>query len=141
MNDYKTISENPENAIVLFDGVCNFCNSTINFVMDRNKKNNIYFLPLQEDKAGIIIKEHLLINDLSTIIVKINGKFYYSSTGVLLLLRKLDGLWPLLYYPCILVPRIIRDYCYSIIAKNRYRWFGKMESCRVPTKEDRERFI
>ena len=135
------IQEDRHKYTVFFDGVCNFCNSSINFIIDRDPKQKFQFASLQ----SVIAEEQLPIygfdpGDLHSIILLMDGKAYQKSTAALKIARQLSGPWPLLY-AFIIVPAFIRDAVYSFIAKNRYKWFGKMETCRIPTPDMRERFL
>jgi predicted DCC family thiol-disulfide oxidoreductase YuxK len=127
--------------VILFDGVCNFCNGAVNFVLKRNKKANILFTPMQS-KAGqrLLEQHHLPADDMKSFIFIENDFVYKQSTGAFKVCRHLRGLWPLCY-GLIIVPKFIRDGIYNWIAKNRYKWFGKKESCMIPTPEVKARFL
>ncbi len=129
------------NAVVLFDGVCNFCNSSVNFVLDRDKHHHFKFGALQSDEGKELLSKIGDSEDYLDSIVLVEGnKVYRNSAAALRIARSLSGGWPLLY-AFIVVPRPIRDVVYRFIARHRYEWFGKMESCRIPTPEMRSRFI
>jgi predicted DCC family thiol-disulfide oxidoreductase YuxK len=129
-----------EKPTLLFDGVCNLCNGTVQFVIERDPKANVQFASLQSDFATDKFVELNIPNDyLDSIVLLEEGKVYYKSTAALRLSRHLNGLWPMLY-GFIIIPRAIRDYVYDWIARNRYRWFGKQETCWIPTPELRGRF-
>lgn len=126
--------------LVLFDGVCHFCNNSVNFITDRDPEKTFVFAPLQSDYAKNILKtfgEQTEIID--SIIVVHNNKLYKRSRAALEIAKRLNALWPLCY-SAIIIPAFIRDIAYNIIAKNRYKWFGKMDACRIPTPEMRERY-
>jgi predicted DCC family thiol-disulfide oxidoreductase YuxK len=127
--------------IVFFDGVCNFCNSTVDTIYKRNKKRDIHFASLQSDFARDFLSKHgISSTDLDTIIYYSEGKFYTKSSAVLQLSKKLSIPYNLL--PAFLiVPRFLRDAVYSWIAKNRYRFWGKKETCRIPTEEEKAQFL
>ena len=126
---------------VFFDGVCNLCNRSVNFLISKDKKNSLKFAALQNEYAqNLIPKEVLNRWDLDTIIVYMDGKFYDRSNAVLKLCKILGGLYSV-FLIGYLIPRFIRDGLYRLIANNRYRWFGKTEHCRVPTKALKERFL
>lgn len=130
-----------QQSIILFDGVCNFCNSAVNFTLKRNKKENIRFAPLQSEAAQKLLQQYGLPGDVMESFVFIDdGKAYQRSTASLKVCRHLTGLWPLCY-GLIIVPRFIRDGIYNWIAKNRYKWFGIREVCMMPTPEVRARFL
>ena len=126
---------------VFFDGVCNLCNRSVNFLISKDKKNSIKFASLQSEYAqNLIPKEVLNRGNLDTIIVYMDGKFYDRSHAVLKLCKILGGLYSV-FLIGYLIPRFIRDGLYRLIANNRYRWFGKTEQCRVPTQALKERFL
>jgi predicted DCC family thiol-disulfide oxidoreductase YuxK len=127
--------------IVFFDGVCNFCNSTVDLVFRKNKEKNIYFASLQSDFAHEFLKNQGISNtDLDTIIYYTNGKIYLRSSAILQLSKKLSGIYKML--PAFLIiPPFIRDWAYSWFAKNRYKFFGKRETCRIPTAEEKKYFL
>ena len=130
-----------EQPVILFDGVCNFCNSAINFTIKRNNKANISFAPLQSETGQKLLKQYNLpVNDMESFVFIKNGVAYKQSTAALKVCRHLRGLWPLCY-GLIIVPKFIRDGIYNWIARNRYKWFGKKESCMIPTPEIRARFL
>ena len=130
-----------EHALIFFDGVCNFCNDRINFIIRHDKRDYFRFAPLQSEVAEKMLKEHkpeALGGD--TFILFENGKVYDRTTAALRIARKLDGAWPA-FYALIIVPPFLRDIVYRIIAKNRYKWWGKRESCMIPTPEVRKKFL
>jgi predicted DCC family thiol-disulfide oxidoreductase YuxK len=128
-------------SIIFFDGVCNLCNSSVNFIIKHDKKKHFLFASLQSDAAKEILLQHnsKKITFDSIILIKAN-KIYEKSTAALKIAKHLNnGLF--LLYLFIIVPTFIRDYLYNTIAKNRYKWFGKKDSCMIPTKELKHRFI
>ncbi len=130
-----------ESAIVLFDGVCNLCNSTVQFVLRRDRRQRFLFAPLQSEKGRDLLQRHGLSPDfLDSFVLVEQGRVFTSSSAALRIARGLPGLWPLLY-AFIAVPRFLRDAVYRWIARNRYRWFGRRDSCRIPTPEERSRFL
>lgn len=137
----QTSSENKTHDILLFDGVCNLCNSSVNFIIDRDPKKHFKFAALQSDFGQSKLKE-LGFNqeEFDSLVLLSNGKVYRKSSAALRIAKKLNGLWPLLYI-FILIPPFIRHGIYDIIGKNRYKWFGKQDSCRMPTPELKQRFI
>jgi predicted DCC family thiol-disulfide oxidoreductase YuxK len=136
------MSDSPLNhKIILFDGVCNLCNTAVNFVISHDKKNRFKFAPLQEATGKKIMKEFHIDSDKTDSIVLIdNGRAYIKSGAALRIAKNLNGAYPLLYF-FMVFPAFIRDGVYDWVAKNRYRWFGKQESCRVPTPELKEKFL
>jgi predicted DCC family thiol-disulfide oxidoreductase YuxK len=127
--------------IVLFDGVCNFCNSSVNFIMDRDKKNIFKFAALQSE-AGEKLQRKFSLDPkvLSSLILIEDDKYYTKTTAALRVAKKLGFPWNLVYI-FIFIPPAIRNIAYNIIAKYRYKWFGKKESCRIPSPEEKERFL
>ena len=127
--------------IILFDGVCNLCNRAINFAIDSDPGLVFHFASLQS-----IVGERLLArfeidpNETDSIVLIEEGKAYVKSTAVLRIVRRLGKLWPIIY-GLILIPRPLRDAAYMAIARRRYRWFGKRETCRRPTPQERARFL
>lgn len=130
-----------DQPVVLFDGVCNFCNASINWVIDRDRRGRIRFAPLQGPTGQTLLRRFgLATQELTSLVVVEGNRHLTRSTGALRLTRYLDGLWPLLgVFLC--VPPGVRDRVYDFIAANRYRWFGKLEACRLPTPELRQRFL
>lgn len=129
----------PENRIVLFDGVCNFCNSSIQFIIRHDPKGIFKYAALQSDYAKKLVGDRISPEPESVILYE-DGKVYDRTTAALKIARHLSGLWPLLYI-FIVIPAFLRDPIYKLIAKNRYKWFGKQEACMVPSKEIRDRFL
>ncbi|HNP23103.1 MAG TPA: thiol-disulfide oxidoreductase DCC family protein [Panacibacter sp.] len=130
-----------DHPVVLFDGVCNLCSSSVQFVIKHDPKKQFRFASLQSD-FGQHVMEHfnLPANEFNSFILLENERIYTKSTGALRLSRKLNGLWPTLY-GFMIVPAFIRDAVYSYVAKNRYRWFGKKEACWLPTPELKGLFL
>jgi len=130
-----------QGAVILFDGVCNLCNGSVNFIIDRDKEAYFKFASLQSAEGTELLASHQLPADKLDSIVLVEGARYYQrSTAALRIARKLRGLWPLLY-AFIIIPPFIRNLVYDFIAKNRYRWFGRADSCRMPTPELKNRFL
>jgi predicted DCC family thiol-disulfide oxidoreductase YuxK len=128
-------------SIILFDGVCNLCNGAINFVIKRDTGNVFKFATLQEEPGPSLLKEHGINTvDTDSIILLEKGKAYTKSTAALRLARKLSGGWSLLY-GFIIIPAFIRNSVYDYIAKNRYKWYGRKDSCMIPTPELKDKFL
>ncbi|MEO6682653.1 MAG: thiol-disulfide oxidoreductase DCC family protein [Ginsengibacter sp.] len=127
--------------IILFDGVCNLCNSAVKFVIKRDKSSVFKFASLQSEAAQELLKEVTIpVKDLNTFVLYDQGKIYLKSSAALRVSRHLSGFWPLMI-GFIIVPPFIRDGVYDFISKKRYRWFGKSDVCMVPDAVDRERFL
>lgn len=132
-----------DQRVILFDGVCNFCNYWAQFALKRDKKGTLRFTTLQGETAKTLLPQYHIDHTRITSVVFINGpekKAYTQSSAALHICRYLRGGWPL-FYGLIVIPRFIRDALYNIIARNRYKWFGKKESCMLPTPEQRSRFL
>ena len=128
-------------SLVLFDGVCHFCNNSVNFIIDRDPKKKFVFAPLQSQVAKEKLMQMGVFNtEIDSIILIQNNNIYKRSNAALKIAKQLNGFWPV-FYVFILVPAYIRDILYNFIAKNRYNWFGKMDVCHLPTAEARERFL
>ncbi|GAB4300817.1 MAG: thiol-disulfide oxidoreductase DCC family protein [Ignavibacteriaceae bacterium] len=127
--------------IILFDGVCNFCNFWVNFIIDRDPEMNFGFIPLQSQKGKEYLNKFgLSTSDFDTFVLIENEKCYVKSTAGLIVARHIKGFLKLLF-PFIIIPAFLRDPVYDLIAKNRYKFFGKTDACRIPAPEDRERFL
>jgi predicted DCC family thiol-disulfide oxidoreductase YuxK len=129
------------NLVILFDGVCNLCNSSVQFIIRHDPDGRFKFAALQSAAGQSLLRDHHLDpSDFTSIVLLLNGGIYQKSRAALEITRRLPGLWPLLYF-FIIVPPIIRDRIYDWIAANRYKWFGRTEECMVPTPELRSRFL
>ena len=125
--------------IVYFDGVCGICNWFIDFLLKIDKTNLLVFAPLQGETAKENIHTKYL-EDISTIIFQENGKIYTKSDAVLQIFNIIGGFWTIFVFFYVF-PRFIRDKVYVFIANNRYQWFGKKESCRMPTNEELDKIL
>ncbi len=127
--------------IIFFDGLCNLCNSSVQFVIEHDKHATFKFASLQgEVGQKLLLDSGLSNNNFSSFILLENDKVYTESTAALRVARKLNGVLPLVY--CfIIIPAFIRNAVYRYIANHRYEWFGKREECWIPTKELKERFL
>ena len=127
--------------VIVFDGVCNWCNGWVNFTLARDPHGKFKFGTLQSEPAQQILKVLGLPTDnFETFLLLERGRAFTKSTAALRIVRQLPGLWPLLYLG-VLIPRPLRDAVYDYVAQRRYRWMGKAETCRVPTQTERERFV
>ncbi len=127
--------------IILFDGICNLCNQSVQFVIEHDSKNQFRFASLQSDFGQDFLKKNKLeATQFDSIVFIEDDQFYTKSSAALKIAKYLDGLtsWLTIF---MIVPKPLRDIVYSFIAKNRYRWFGKNESCWLPTKELKAKFI
>jgi predicted DCC family thiol-disulfide oxidoreductase YuxK len=127
--------------IILFDGVCNLCNSTVNFIIDHDKNNRFKFASLQSAYGQSVIKRFNLTNQyLDTLVLLEGEKVYLRAVAVLRILKHLGGVYRLAYI-FIIIPSPILNFFYNIVAKYRYRWFGKRDTCRVPDESLKQKFI
>ena len=128
-------------TVVLFDGVCRFCSGSVRFILERDSGHRFDFAPLQSPAAQNLLQQHdRLLERMDSLVLVENGRCSIRSTAALRIVRHLSWPWPLLSV-LILVPRPLRDFCYDMFARNRYRWFGKNQQCFVPVAEERERFL
>lgn len=128
-------------SIIFFDGVCNLCNASIDFVIQRDKHDKFLVGALQEGFSKKILSNFDVREDyLDSLVLLEKGKIYYKSTAALKIARRLSGLWPALY-PLIFLPKFLRDPIYNWIGSNRYRWFGKKSTCRLPTPAEKAKFL
>jgi predicted DCC family thiol-disulfide oxidoreductase YuxK len=127
-------------SIVLFDGVCNFCNATVNFIIRHDGDHRFRFAPLQSS-VGLNLRGRFGIGpEVDSIVLIEDDAAYTHSTAALRILRTLGDVWSLAYV-FIMIPAVIRDYLYKLFGKYRYRIFGKMDTCMIPTPDVRERFL
>jgi predicted DCC family thiol-disulfide oxidoreductase YuxK len=132
-----------EHPVVLFDGVCNLCNGSVNFIIDRDPKATLRFASLQSSAARELLEKHgmkLPEGDPDSILLVTEDRVYDRSGAALRIAGKLRSPIAVLWI-FLIVPWFIRDFFYKIIARNRYKWFGKSDACRVPTPELKERFV
>ena len=128
-------------AIILFDGVCNFCNGSVNFVIAHDAKNYFKFAPLQSDVAQSLLEKHNIDKAETDSVILIEDETAFThSTAALRIARKLDGAWSW-FYVFVIIPKFVRDFCYKLFAKYRYKLFGKKDVCMMPTAEIKEKFI
>jgi predicted DCC family thiol-disulfide oxidoreductase YuxK len=127
--------------VLLFDGVCNLCAGSVQFIIKRDPAARIRFASLQSEKGKKLLNEfNLPSGQLKSLVFVENGKAYTRSTGALRVSRYLNAAWPLAYV-LIVVPPFIRNAVYDWIGKNRYKWFGEKTECWMPTPSLRNRFI
>lgn len=127
--------------IVFFDGKCNLCNRSVDILIKKRKDDTLYFASLQSEFAAAFLPaDQVNLNDLDTMYYYCKGRLYDRSSALLQVSTRLKGGFPLLkgFY---LIPRFIRDAMYRLIAKNRYRLFGKKDSCRLATEEEKALFL
>jgi len=128
-------------GVVLFDGICNFCSSSVLFIIKRDPKGYFRFSAIQTESGESIMKKYNIHSDKADSIILIeNNMVYYRSSAALRIARKLKGGWKL-FYGAMIIPPFIRNFFYDLVARNRYRWFGKRDHCFIPDQNIRERFI
>ncbi len=128
-------------SIVLFDGVCNLCNGFVNFLIDRDPHDRFQFGSLQSESVkGLLRPFNYSTDEISTVLLIQDGQLYSQSTAVLKIFRQMPGAWPLMY-AFVVLPKPIRDFFYNLVARNRYKIFGRKDTCRIPTRELRSKFV
>lgn len=130
-------------GVVLFDGVCNLCNASVQFILDRDARGYFRFAALQSEAGAKALRAHgreASSGEPDSVVLIEDGRVYERSDAALRIARRLDGAWPAL---CVLlvIPRPLRDTAYKLIARNRYRWFGRAAECRLPSPALRARFL
>ena len=128
-----------QHPIIFFDGVCGLCNWSVSFIIKIDKKKKIHFSPLQGSTAENVLTEEDRL-DFDSLFFYKEGEVKKYSTGVLNILKEIGGIWSV-FYVFIIIPVFIRDAVYRLVAKNRYKWFGKLDACRVPTAEEKAVFL
>lgn len=127
--------------VILFDGVCHLCAWSVRFVFERDREGLIHFAPLQSDTGRSILRQHGLDeNALDSFVFISDGRAWRESDAALRVCEFLKFPWRLLA-PLVFLPRFLRDPIYRLIARNRYRWFGKSDACMMPAPELRARFL
>jgi predicted DCC family thiol-disulfide oxidoreductase YuxK len=131
-----------DKKVVLFDGVCNFCNASVRFIVKRDKKDLYRFASLQSDLGKKMTVERGIDSSKvdSIILIEPGHAYYIKSTAALEICKDLNGLYPALSL-FLFIPESFRNLVYDYIAKNRYQWFGKTETCPMPSKEEQTRFL
>lgn len=128
-----------KSQIIFFDGICNLCNGTVDFIIKRDKKNSFRFASLQSEIAESYLPDPML-SSLSSIVLYADGKLYTESDAAIYIAAQLGGIWSI-FKIFFIVPKFLRDGIYRLISKNRYKWFGKRNTCRLPTAEESLRFL
>lgn len=136
------MATNPENPVILFDGVCNLCERSVQLVIRNDRKRLFRFASLQSAYAERLLGQYDYRHDeLSSVLLVTDGVVYRKSRAALQIARRLDRAWPLFYYLFILVPAPLADLVYDFVGNRRYRWFGRKEACWVPDEDLRSRFL
>jgi predicted DCC family thiol-disulfide oxidoreductase YuxK len=128
--------------IILFDGVCNLCQRSVQFVI-RNDSGGIFrFASLQSEAAMLVLEGLEYSGDrLDSVLLIVDGCLYTKSRAALQIAKRLDGLWPTFFYLFFWVPALLADWVYTFIGNRRYRWFGRKEECWIPDRDLSDRFI
>lgn len=126
--------------IVLFDGVCNYCNAMVNFAIRHDTAMLLRFATLQSETGKRLLRRHSIGEDIDSVVFIEDEKAYLHSTAGLRIAKNLGGIWPL-SYALIVIPAPVRDWAYKLFAKHRYRLFGRTDACMIPTPEVKERFL
>ncbi|MFJ7917728.1 MULTISPECIES: thiol-disulfide oxidoreductase DCC family protein [unclassified Lysinibacillus] len=127
-------------GIILFDGVCNFCDSSVQFIIKYDKVEYFQFASIQSEAGQALLAQYKVPENIDSVILIEQGKVYFESTAALKICRRLDSFWPVNYI-FIIIPPSIRNKMYRLFAKNRYRLFGRKEVCLLPTSSQRKRFL
>ena len=127
--------------IILFDGMCNFCNYWVNFIIDHDKQNAFKFAAMQSEIGRKLLdKFKLPNNDFDSFILISNNQVLIKSSAAFEIMNYLSG-WPKVFANLRFLPRIITDFTYDVVAMNRYKFFGKKATCRIPTEQERNKFL
>ena len=127
-------------GIILFDGQCVFCDYSVQFILKRDVDEIFQFASLQSDVGQKLLKQYNVDSSMDSIVVIYRDKVYTQSDAAIIIAQQFKGLWKLIAVTKV-IPKWLRDKVYVVIAKNRYRLFGEMETCRIPTEEERHRFL
>ena len=130
-----------DHPVILFDGVCNLCNGAVQFIIKRDPDSVFRFASLQSDAGqDVLRRNNLSTEDFDTMVLVEGDAVFTKSTAALRILRRLGGIGRLAY-AFIVIPRFVRDWVYTFVARNRYSWFGKRDECMVPTPDLKSRFL
>jgi predicted DCC family thiol-disulfide oxidoreductase YuxK len=126
--------------VLLFDGFCNYCNSWVEFIIQHDKKKKFKFAALQSDIGKKILKQYNVPQEKESVVLIYNDKTHLKSSAGLHILFHLGGIYSIPFI-FILLPEYVRDFYYDIIARNRYKWWGKRNECVIPNEDNKERFL
>ena len=136
------VAQELNGAVVLFDGVCTLCNRAVDFIVRHDRGGQFRYGSLQSSTGRALLEQSDLSTDsLESIVFIDQGRIYTKSDAVLCIARKLDNPWGLLATILQVVPRGIRNHVYDWVARHRYAWFGKQETCRIPTDAEKRLFL
>lgn len=131
----------PNKPLLLFDGVCNLCNASVQWILKRDHRGEFRFTALQSELGQQLLLRHGLASaHFDTVVLVVGEQIFLRSDAPLEIVRRLGGFWRMFYVFKIL-PRPLRDALYNFVARNRYRWFGRREACMLPRPEWKERFL
>lgn len=142
----KSEADRPTN-VVFFDGVCGLCNCFVDFILSRDRRGAIRFAPLQGETAKAVLSSEFRVPSAKTqsfdtiVWLDSSSREFVRSAAAVRVLWRLGGVWSIIGWLLWLIPRPLRDVGYRLVASNRYRWFGKKETCRLPSPAERERFL
>ncbi|MFQ5683484.1 MAG: thiol-disulfide oxidoreductase DCC family protein [Candidatus Binatia bacterium] len=130
-----------DKAVVLFDGFCNLCIASVRFIIKRDPQDNFRFASLQSELGRKILEDKgLTLEAVDTLVLVAGSRCLTRSDAAIGIAKGLTGFWPVLGVLSI-VPRPVRDKCYALVARNRYKWFGRQETCMIPSQETPDRFL
>lgn len=129
-----------KSPIVLFDGVCNYCNRWVNFIIRHDKQKKFRFAALQSNTGKKLLKQYSISEKEDSVVLIYNEKAHIKSTAGIHIMYHLGSIYSLVFM-FIIIPAYIRDFYYDIIARNRYKWWGKKEVCMIPTQDIKDRFL
>ena len=133
--------ETIDNPVVIFDVVCNFCNASVNLIMDNDTSGKIRFTANQDSAWKSMLTQFKVdVKEVSTVFFLENGKLFQRSTAALRIAKYMRFPW-FLFYAFIIIPPFLRDPVYNFIARNRYNWFGKRDACRIPSLAEKSKFL
>lgn len=135
------LTQPDQRHLIIFDGVCNFCNSSVNFIIERDKNNTFAFTPIQSELAQALMAKYGVTHlGMDTFLLIKNDRCYLRTDAALEIAKDLSGYW-YLFGAAKIIPRPLRDFFYRVFARHRYRLFGKKDVCMVPTDEVRGKFV
>lgn len=129
-----------QNPIILFDGVCNLCNGTVDFLLKHDRKKQFRFASIQSEAAQLLSRKYQIPVEMDSVILIKSNQVYFESDAAIEIAGMLSFPWKMVVVFRI-IPKKMRDKIYRLIAKNRYRWFGKREICRIPDPTEKDSFI
>lgn len=133
------VSDNP---LILFDGICNLCQRSVQLVIKNDRGRRFRFASLQSAAASRILQHYdYQADELSSFLLVEDGELHRKSRAALRVAKRMDGAWPLIFYLFFWIPALFGDPIYDFIGKRRYKWFGKRESCWVPDAALQDRFL